>query len=65
MGMTYRQIGRILHMSHEKVRQIEQRALRKLAAHPDIRKILEEYDELDHREGNWDGIQTLFSKLKR
>lgn len=40
---SYKEIGKILNISHERVRQIEKNALRKLSKSYNVRKRLHDY----------------------
>ena len=54
---SYREIARILHISHEQVRKIETRALRKLAQSAEMKAILEEYKTLDLRDNFYEELE--------
>jgi hypothetical protein len=48
---TLSEVGRIFGLTKERVRQIENAALRKLATDPDVRRLLDEVDEKDRPQG--------------
>jgi len=49
---SYRQVGELMGLSHEQVRKIERRALRKLMMLPEARSLLKEFLELKDQHDN-------------
>jgi hypothetical protein len=57
--MSYREIAAVMGCSSQYIRRIERTALRKLAAIPELKDLLEEYLSLPEQFDHWDEAELI------